>query len=58
MSEFIIPTFLLRPVNPDDYALGTDELAFFKQETGIKDDADLKEHILAVLVEGYEVRTR
>ncbi|KAG6918961.1 hypothetical protein DXG01_010200 [Tephrocybe rancida] len=32
-----------------------DELAFFKQQTGIWDDKDLKEHILAVQEKAYEV---
>ena len=38
------------------YALTEDEAAFFKVETGIQDDVQLKNHILAIQEEAYKVR--
>jgi len=66
MSEVAIPVHnlnpptahLLRPINPDDYKMDSEELAFFKQETGIHDDAALNAHILAVQDEAFKVYIR
>jgi hypothetical protein len=45
------------PLDDSLYSLDVDELAFFHEQTGIKDDAKLKEHIIAVQEKAYEVRT-
>jgi hypothetical protein len=37
------------------YDLTKDERAFFKQQTGITDDDELKAHILRVQAEAFEV---
>ena len=37
------------------YNLTDEESAFFKQQTGIQDDHDLKAHILQVQAEAYKV---
>lgn len=37
------------------YALDEQEAAFFKQQTGIADDTALKDHILAVQKQAYDV---
>lgn len=47
--------FLVLPLDPSLYKLEEDEAAFFKQATGIPDDELLKQHILRVQVEAYEV---
>ena len=44
------------PLDPNLYKLEEDEAAFFKQATGIPDDEELKQHILRVQAEAYEVR--
>jgi hypothetical protein len=36
------------------YSLSTEEAAFFKAQTGIDDDEDLKKHILDVQAKAYE----
>jgi len=51
------PDYLPMSLNPDDYSLDPEELAFFKQETGIQDEVLLREHILAVQAEAYKVCT-
>lgn len=38
-----------------EYSLQLDEIAFFKQESGITDDQALKEHILKVQRDAYAV---
>ena len=43
-------------LDPSLYALGDDERDFLKQLTGIEDDGDLKEHILAVQRDAFAVR--
>lgn len=47
--------FIVAPLDPSMYKLEKDEAAFFKQVTGIKDDEELKQHILRVQTEAYEV---
>jgi len=37
------------------YDLTDEECAFFKQQTGIQDDDELKTHILQVQAEAYKV---
>jgi hypothetical protein len=39
------------------YDLTDDERSFFKQQTGIQDDDELKVHILQLQAEAYKVRT-
>ena len=39
------------------YRLTEEERAFFKQQTGILDDDELKAHIIRVQTEAYEVCT-
>jgi len=43
------------PLDAELYALGEDELAFFKTQTGIIDEEELKEHIIKVQTEAYAV---
>jgi len=42
-------------LDPTLYSLDSHEAAFFKQLTGISDEATLKEHILTVQSKAYEV---
>jgi hypothetical protein len=44
------------PLDEKHYNLSHDEAAFFKKETGIDDDEALKQHILALQAEAYNVR--
>jgi hypothetical protein len=37
------------------YSLTAEESAFFKSQTGIEDDDELKEHILAIQAKAYKV---
>lgn len=39
------------------YSLDEEEKSFFKKETGIQDDEELKAHIIAVQTKAYSVRT-
>jgi len=50
------PPHYSNPVNPSLY-LDPDTAAFFKKETGIDDDAALKEHIIAVQADAYKACT-
>ncbi|KNZ75147.1 hypothetical protein J132_04632 [Termitomyces sp. J132] len=43
------------PLDPTLYALDADELAFFQDQTGISDEQELKQHIVAVQEKAYEV---
>ncbi|KAI5121149.1 hypothetical protein M0805_007147 [Coniferiporia weirii] len=43
------------PLDPGLYAPSAQEVAFFKGETGIKSDEELKEHVIAVQKEAWEV---
>ena len=66
MSEVAIPVHnlnppparLLVPINPNYIKMDSEELEFFKQETGIHDDAALNAHILAVQDEAFKVYIR
>ena len=40
------------------YDLSDEESSFFKQQTGIQDDDELKEHIIQVQAEAYKVCSR
>jgi hypothetical protein len=42
-------------LNPELYNLDAEESAFFKQQTGISDEAALKEHIISVQKEAYAI---
>ncbi|KAK0459013.1 uncharacterized protein EV420DRAFT_1541853 [Desarmillaria tabescens] len=50
MSEIVFP-----PLDPSLYALTEGEAAFFKAETGIQDDVELKNHILATQEAAYKI---
>ena len=46
----------LKPsLDPSLYSLQPDEIAFFQQLTGIKDEDELKQHILNVQAKAYDV---
>ena len=47
--------FIVMPLDPSLYKLEDDAAAFFKQVTGIHDDEELKQHILRVQTEAYNV---
>lgn len=51
-SESVVVT---RQLDPTLYELAEDETAFFKAQTGIQDDAALKNHILTIQEEAYKV---
>ncbi|KAG6908904.1 hypothetical protein DXG01_002884 [Tephrocybe rancida] len=56
-AELTKPT--ISPLDDSFYTMeDSDELTFFKQQTGIQDESDLKEHILAVQAKAYEVQRR
>jgi hypothetical protein len=42
-------------LNPDFYKPRPQDIAFFRQQTGIHDDELLKQHILQVQAEAYKV---
>ncbi|KAG5350701.1 hypothetical protein C0989_009628 [Termitomyces sp. Mn162] len=44
------------PLDPTLYALDADELAFFQDQTGISDEQELKQHIVAVQEKAYETQ--
>jgi hypothetical protein len=44
------------PLDENMYSLKEEEIAFYKQQTGIQDDEELKQHVLAVQKEAYDVR--
>lgn len=49
----------LRPkLDPSLYSLQNDELAFFRQLTGIEDEDELRSHILAIQAKAYDVSMR
>ncbi|PBL03853.1 hypothetical protein ARMGADRAFT_1095995 [Armillaria gallica] len=48
--------FVTRQLDPTLYELAEDETAFFKAQTGIQDDAALKNHILTIQEEAYKVQ--
>jgi hypothetical protein len=43
------------PLDQNLYRLDDDQAAFFKAQTGISNDEELKAHILAVQAKAYEV---
>ncbi|TFY77546.1 hypothetical protein EWM64_g6466 [Hericium alpestre] len=43
----------LPPLDASLYSLNEEEVAFYKQQTGIEDDEELKRHIIAVQTEAY-----
>lgn len=47
--------FVTYPLDATFYNLGEQEIAFFKSHTGINDEEELKQHILRVQKEAYEV---
>ena len=48
-------TSLKPTIDPSFYNLQPDEIAFFQQLTGIKDEGELKQHILNVQAKAYDV---
>ena len=50
--------FVAYPLDETLYTLGEEEIAFFKSQTGIDDEQELKRHILRVQKEAYEVPLR
>ena len=48
--------FVAYPLDDTLYTLGEEEIAFFKSQTGIDDEEELKRHILRLQKEAYEVR--
>jgi hypothetical protein len=52
-----MPSFEPRPFDDSQYSLDEEALAFFKAQTRIDDDDELKQHILAVQKRAYEVET-
>lgn len=49
---------LLKQMQLDEslYSLAPDELQFFQSTTGITSDAELKQHIVGIQTEAYQVR--
>ncbi|KAG6861459.1 hypothetical protein C0995_016550 [Termitomyces sp. Mi166 len=43
------------PLDPTLYSLDADELVFFQEQTGIRDEQELKQHIVAVQEKAYEI---
>jgi hypothetical protein len=43
------------PLDTSLYSLNEDESIFLKQQTGITDDEQLKQHVIAVQKKAYEV---
>lgn len=52
------PPAVAPPVEGGTYSLSEEEAAFFKSQIGIKDDEELKQHIIAVQKKAYEVLLR
>ncbi|KAF8488519.1 hypothetical protein JB92DRAFT_3090780 [Gautieria morchelliformis] len=48
-------TYPAVPLDPPTYHLDEDQLAFFKSQTGIQDEHELRNHILEVQAEAYAV---
>lgn len=48
-------TVNMPPIDPSIYNLKGDELAFFKSQTGIQNEDELRHHILDVQAEAYAV---
>jgi len=46
---------LTKPLEEGFYALSADEFAFYKAQTGIEDERAMKDHIIAVQKQAYEV---
>ena len=46
---------LKSPLDPSFLVLGEDELAFFKAQTGIHEVEQLRQHILRIQKEAYEI---
>jgi hypothetical protein len=43
------------PLDPSLYSLSGEELEFFKTQTGIHDEEELKNHIIAIQTKAYAV---
>lgn len=48
--------YVAYPLDEALYTLDEEEAAFFKSQTGIDDDEELKQHILRAQKDAYEVR--
>ncbi|KAI0034152.1 hypothetical protein K488DRAFT_46101 [Vararia minispora EC-137] len=51
----LLPAHYLQALDESFYGLDAEEAAFYKQQTGIQDDAELKQHIMAVQAKAYSV---
>lgn len=47
-----------KPLDEQLYDLDAEEREFFKKETGIETDEELKKHLIAVQTKAYLVRSR
>ena len=55
MSVYHSHRDVVAPLDESLYKLEGEELEFYRRETGIQDEEQLKQHILAVQKEAYEV---
>lgn len=56
MSE--VPSASVSQLDPNFYRPTEAEVAFFKRQTGIDDDEELKEHIIKIQHEAWDVRSK
>ena len=54
-AAVVIPDIFKVPIDPSAYSLSGEELAFFKAQTNIQNEDELRDHILAVQAEAYAV---
>ncbi|THH07311.1 hypothetical protein EW146_g9358 [Bondarzewia mesenterica] len=54
-AELPVPEHYKLPLDEKYYSLDEAESAFFKRQTGIQDDKELKKHLLAVQAAAYSV---
>ncbi|KAG1747262.1 uncharacterized protein EDB91DRAFT_1235983 [Suillus paluster] len=57
LGDVTFHTASIPAVDTNLYSLSSEEAAFFKAQTGIDDDEDLKRHILEVQAKAYELAT-
>lgn len=61
MSDAPVPQWLgdwaKQPLDPSVYNLKDDEKAFFRAQTGITSDEQLRQHILKVQEDAYKARS-
>jgi len=54
LGDVVYPAATIPPADPSLYCVTPDEAVFFKTQTGIDDDEDLKRHVLEVQAKAYE----